>query len=621
VQWTNQPCNTCISSHYLEWSLAPNPVGKRAYRIALNSGYNADKSVEYLCYGTSIYAVLVPLDNPGKPVIFMGHKNPVTCVAIAPNGQLVASGDDKGTVIVWNLDAKQEIVNTFSVCDGAVNDIRWGPKSDMFVAGGSGRRVYATVFRTRSLNAVGKIDKITTNVLSVDFAPAGDLVATADESNDINFYPKFEHGARTKNHKRYPNIIRFSPDGSVLASASSDSTVILTDAKTYEVKQTFGGPECKDGHSGSIYSLAWSPCGKKFATAAADSTVKVWNAEDGSVLKTWTVNSSSNEMQNQLCAVTWTPSGRIVTLSVGSVLDVFEEGNDNAVKRIISPSTDSVVSAITVSRTTGNVYSVDLAGRVSEIESKSGATSWLPFTVTNPTGVAVSCDGKTLYISASETIYAANLESKSMSPLVTLDKTVLKIVASSSKPGLIAVAFNNESVGLVNEGKLAGTAQANAADLAFNADDSELAVALVGLRCVRVFTVSADGALTFKHDSADDNNSPLSFVTYFKDWIIANQGNQLNIYTPAKWPAIANPGWTFHESPITSGALNPAGTLLLTVAKDRQIIIWRELDKLRPRNKIVQRCSPGGLTRVAWINDAMFITVDDSQFVACWSVL
>lgn len=74
--------------------------------------------------------------------------------------------------------------------------------------------------------------------------------------------------------------LRFSPDGTALASSAADKTVRLTDVASGEAKRTL------EGHTHHVLSLAWNDDLESIASAAADQTVKVWDVETGGQRRT-----------------------------------------------------------------------------------------------------------------------------------------------------------------------------------------------------------------------------------------------------------------------------------------------------------------------------------------------
>jgi WD40 repeat protein len=71
--------------------------------------------------------------------------------------------------------------------------------------------------------------------------------------------------------------LAWAPDGRTLASASEPGAVQLLDTARGEVLRTL------EGHTGRVFALAFSPDGKRLATAGADKLV-VWNVADGAVV-------------------------------------------------------------------------------------------------------------------------------------------------------------------------------------------------------------------------------------------------------------------------------------------------------------------------------------------------
>jgi WD40 repeat protein len=107
---------------------------------------------------------------------------------------------------------------------------------------------------------------------------------------------------RLEGHSSSVWSVAFTPDGKTLATGSYDNTVRLWNLKG-ELLKTLSG------HSSTVRSVAFTPDGKTLATGSYDNTVRLWNLK-GELLKTLSGHSST------VRSVAFTPDGK--TLATGS---------------------------------------------------------------------------------------------------------------------------------------------------------------------------------------------------------------------------------------------------------------------------------------------------------------
>tara|TARA_A100001015_G_scaffold295479_1_gene374505 strand:- start:1784 stop:2992 length:1209 start_codon:yes stop_codon:yes gene_type:complete len=97
--------------------------------------------------------------------------------------------------------------------------------------------------------------------------------------------------------------VAWSPDGNMLASASTDKTIIIWNTVNEKLIHTL------IGHSAGVYSVAWNPIINILASGSIDKTIKIWDVLNGDLLHTLQLTDISSN-------VAWSPNGKVLTNTV-----------------------------------------------------------------------------------------------------------------------------------------------------------------------------------------------------------------------------------------------------------------------------------------------------------------
>lgn len=135
------------------------------------------------------------------------------------------------------------------------------------------------------------------------------------EENEESKFQKYLYGF--ENHERSVNVVRFSPDGRTLATASDGGTIILfcvpegrpTNYWLRDVAARKLLPVLVRTAQADIYDLAWAPSSLEFASVSVDNRVCFWGVGPGG--KAFP-QAHFTSHQNYVQGVAWDPRDRFV---------------------------------------------------------------------------------------------------------------------------------------------------------------------------------------------------------------------------------------------------------------------------------------------------------------------
>jgi WD40 repeat protein len=183
-------------------------------------------------------------------------------LAISPDGQTVAAGDEGGNVILWDVETGA-VLASWQAQRGPVEAVAFHPSGKLIATAGEGVAVWDD-----EGNLQVRHDPLA-NVSTVAFSPDGELLA-AGSGRRIRLWEADSGRERPElsGHTGRVFQVIFSPDRRMLISGGEDRSVRLWDVESGQEMLSLPGV------AGRVHALAISPDGRRIV--ARDYQVITW---------------------------------------------------------------------------------------------------------------------------------------------------------------------------------------------------------------------------------------------------------------------------------------------------------------------------------------------------------
>jgi WD40 repeat protein len=172
-------------------------------------------------------------------------------------------------------------------------------------------------------------------VLSVCFSPDGTRLASCSSDKTVRLcdaHTGSAVGEAMTGHTSFVHSICFSPDGTRLASCSDDKTVRLWDAHTGSAVG-----EAMTGHTDWVRAICFSPDGARLASCSSDETVRLWEAHTGRA-----VGEATTDHTNNIYSICFSPDGtRLASCSSDGRAQLWDTHTGSAVGEAMTGHADS----------------------------------------------------------------------------------------------------------------------------------------------------------------------------------------------------------------------------------------------------------------------------------------
>lgn len=264
-------------------------------------------------------------------------------VAFSPDGQYLAAGDTKGTIILRRV-ADSQIIRRFEGHHGWVVSLKFSPDGQTLAS--SSCDCTAKLWDIDTGTCLHTLREHEQEVWSVAFSLDGTTIASGCDDHKIRLWD-VSTGKCLKvfqGHKNEVLAVTFSVDEQQLISGSQDNTIRVWDLETASCNKILRG------HEDGVRSVSLSPDGQMLVSASSDRTLRLWNTATGKCLKVLRGH------ENVIFSVTFSPQGHLLASSsigqkvrlwqveTGECLKVFQ-GHTNMINSIAFSPSDNILAS------------------------------------------------------------------------------------------------------------------------------------------------------------------------------------------------------------------------------------------------------------------------------------
>jgi len=233
------------------------------------------------------------------------HTLAQVALSVSPDGKRAIYNSIEGLTSLWNLESG-EIIGIFEsyVRTGAEGEPSWSvslhPQGENYASTGSSGNV--TIHSAGPDNFGKRLSTLTSGRqkfgMFCAYSPDGRKVGMSSETGQIFIFDLESNSLSLTftSHAMSVRSLSWSPDSSLLLSASEDKRLVL-----HDVRATPGGAVASfSGHSSWVLTADMSPDGRLALSGSADKMIKVWDIAARAAV-------STVQDTGEVWAVAWRP--------------------------------------------------------------------------------------------------------------------------------------------------------------------------------------------------------------------------------------------------------------------------------------------------------------------------
>ena len=219
-------------------------------------------------------------------------EQPIRSVAFSPDTRLLATSGDDQAVHTWSAETGQAMAS-FVGHSGIVGSVTFAGNSEL-LSGSADKGAFVWSAEPgwileRTIGSIEDANVLADRVMDLDFNTDGSLLVAGggvpSRSGEVKLFSTADGSlVRSLPEPHTDGVlgVRFSPDGSMIATCGADKYVRVFQTATGELIRPF------EGHTEYVLGVTWKADGRSLASCGADATIRVWNSATGELSRTIT---------------------------------------------------------------------------------------------------------------------------------------------------------------------------------------------------------------------------------------------------------------------------------------------------------------------------------------------
>jgi len=272
--------------------------------------------------------------QPIKIATLAGHQEPIYALASAEDNRYFFTADGQGYVVRWDL-ANPELGSLIAKVPNSVYAICPLPATETLLVGQNFAGLHHIQYNEK--NEIRSLHLTNSYIFDIKLLGNTALVALGDGALAIVDLEAWAVHKHIKASEKSARCIAIHVGRQEFAVGFSDHTIRIFDASSGLLKQ------CLEGHTNSVFALAYSPDGQFLVSGSRDAHLKIWQAGES-----YTLNQTIAAHLFAINRIAYSPCG--TWFATGSM--------DKAVK-IWDASTFRLVKVLDKARHAGHGNSVN----------------------------------------------------------------------------------------------------------------------------------------------------------------------------------------------------------------------------------------------------------------------